>query len=404
MNPKFPLPPQLAGVVGQRVLTPHGLVSGSLQFRGDRISAVNEGAPNVQASRATLDAGHLLVLPGIIDLHGDAFERAIMPRPDVTFPYDNALHDVDRQLLSNGITTEFHGVTLSWEGGLRGEPYAERMFEALQRMRATLGARHHVHLRFETHNVAGVDIAEKWIREGKIQFLALNNHLPSMIKRLGDERKIMQYVHRAECDLDTYTARARAAQAAGPAVPAAMQRLVAAAHAAGLEVASHDDPDAATRTEYHAMGSRVAEFPLTVEAARVARGLGDSIVFGAPNVVRGGSHVNAPGATAMIEAGLCDVITSDYYYPAPLIAIMQLVQQGQVPLVDAWHLVSRNPARAAGLADRGELTAGSCADAILVDDSQPGMPRVCAAIVSGRLHYTNRAFDLNFAPEAALVA
>src|SRR3546814_3615179 len=88
-------------------------------------------------------AGDLLVLPGIVDLHGDAFERAVMPRPGVTFPYDAALHDVDRQLLANGITTEFHGVTLSWEGGLRGEPYAERMFESLARMRAALGARHH---------------------------------------------------------------------------------------------------------------------------------------------------------------------------------------------------------------------------------------------------------------------
>src|SRR3546814_20854345 len=76
-----------------------------------------------------------------------------MPRPGVTFPYDAALHDVDRQLLANGITTEFHGVTLSWEGGLRGEPYAERMFESLSRMRDALGARHHVHLRFETHHV-----------------------------------------------------------------------------------------------------------------------------------------------------------------------------------------------------------------------------------------------------------
>jgi alpha-D-ribose 1-methylphosphonate 5-triphosphate diphosphatase len=404
MTSKFPLSPQLSGVVGQRILTPHGLVPARMHFRGERIDTVADGSLHTHASAAMLDAGHLLVLPGIVDLHGDAFERAVMPRPGVTFPYDNALHDVDRQLLANGITTEFHGVTLSWEGGLRGEPYAELMFEALARMHGTLGARHHVHLRFEIHHVRGVDIAEQWIREGKIQFLALNNHLPSMVKRLGDDRKLLQYADRAECDLDTYSTRIRDADAVACAVPAAMQRLVRCAHAAGLEVASHDDPDAATRKDYHAMGSKVAEFPLTVEAARVARGLGDSIVFGAPNVVRGRSHTNAPNATAMIEAGLCDVLTSDYYYPAPLIATMQLVQQGQQSLTDAWNLVSRNPARAAGLVDRGELIAGAYADAILVDDSLPGVPRVCAAIVAGRLHYTSRAFDLNLAPEAALLA
>ena len=99
------------------------------------------------------------MLPGIVDLHGDAFERAVMPRPGVTFPYDSALFDVDRQLLANGITTEFHGLTLSWEGGLRGEAYAERMFDSLERMREALGARHCVHLRFGTHHVGGVETA-----------------------------------------------------------------------------------------------------------------------------------------------------------------------------------------------------------------------------------------------------
>src|SRR5690606_12962534 len=102
------------------------LTSGQLTFHDGRVAEVD--APSPTAGATWLNADHLLVLPGIIDLHGDAFERAIMPRPGVTFPYDAALHDVDRQLLANGITTEFHGVTVSWEGGLRGEPYAERMF------------------------------------------------------------------------------------------------------------------------------------------------------------------------------------------------------------------------------------------------------------------------------------
>jgi alpha-D-ribose 1-methylphosphonate 5-triphosphate diphosphatase len=372
-------------------------------FAGDSIAGIGENEAG--AHGAVLDAGKLLVLPGIIDLHGDAFERAVMPRPGVTFPYDNALHDVDRQLLSNGITTEFHGVTLSWEGGLRGEPYAEQMFDALARMKARLGARHHVHLRFETHHVDGVDIAQRWIEAGLVQFLALNDHLPSMAKRLGNDRKLLQYADRAECDLDTFQARIRKAMASADEIPAAMLRLAATACAAGLQVASHDDPDGATRAYYHGLGARVGEFPLTVEAARVARGLEDFIVFGAPNVVRGRSHTNAPNATEMIQSGLCDVLTSDYYYPAPLIATMRLVQEGVLPLDQAWNLVSRNPARAAGLMNRGELIAGSQADAILVDDSQPGLPRVCAAIVGGVLRYTDRDFSLAPAlADAALAA
>lgn len=390
--------PFLRGISGRRVLTPHGLGPARLALDQDRIVDTRTDA---DPAPADFDAGDLLVLPGIVDLHGDAFERAIMPRPGVTFPYDGALLDVDRQLLANGITSEFHGVTLSWEGGLRGEPYALRMFDALDRMQRLLGARHHVHLRFETHHVAGVELAQSWIREGKVRFLALNDHLPSMTKRLGDDRKLLQYAERAECDLDTFQERIRAAMQSADAVAGAMRELTECAREAGLEVASHDDRDAATRRYYHQLGCKVAEFPLTHEAAQVARSLGDAIVFGAPNVVRGGSHTNAPNATEMIRAGLCDILASDYYYPAQLLAVMKLASQGVLPLERAWDLVSRNPARAAGLRDRGVLDTGMTADAIVVDDSVPDVPRVCAAIVGGRLRYAARHFDSRLARAAA---
>ncbi|MCD0506113.1 alpha-D-ribose 1-methylphosphonate 5-triphosphate diphosphatase, partial [Bordetella petrii] len=366
MNIESSASPALAGIAGRRLLTSAGLGAGELVFRDGRIA---DGAAPHFAGAAWLDAGELLVLPGIVDLHGDAFERAVMPRPGVTFPYDAALHDVDRQLLANGITSEFHGVTLSWEGGLRGEPYAERMFESLARMQAALGARHHVHLRFETHHVGGVETAQQWIRDGRVQFLALNDHLPSMARRLGDDRKLLQYADRAECDLDTFQARIRQAMSAADDVGDAMRELTRSAREAGLSVASHDDPDASTRRYYHQLGCRVAEFPLTADAARVARDLGDAIVFGAPNVVRGRSHTNAPNATEMVRAGLCDILTSDYYYPAPLTAALLLAERGILPLEQAWRLVSANPARAAGLSDRGQLAPGQAADAIVVDDS-----------------------------------
>ncbi|HTJ98591.1 MAG TPA: alpha-D-ribose 1-methylphosphonate 5-triphosphate diphosphatase [Bordetella sp.] len=392
-------PPRfLRGISGRRVLTAQGLGPACLSFEQDRIADAHAGADHKEAE---FDAGDLLVLPGIVDLHGDAFERAVMPRPGVTFPYDAALLDVDRQLLANGITTEFHGLTLSWEGGLRGEPYALRMFDALERMQRLMGARHYVHLRFETHHVAGVETAQAWIRAGKVRFLALNDHLPSMTKRLGDDRKLLQYAERAECDLDTFQDRIRAAMGSADSVAGAMRELTDCAREAGLEVASHDDRDPATRRYYHQLGCKVAEFPLTMEAAQVARSLGDSIVFGAPNVVRGGSHTNAPDATEMIRAGLCDILASDYYYPAQLNAVMKLVSRGILPLERAWALISLNPARAAGLRDRGMLDAGMTADAIVVDDSVPDVPRVCAAIVGGRLCYAARHFDNRLARAAA---
>ncbi|SUY28006.1 phosphonate metabolism protein PhnM [Burkholderia oklahomensis] len=393
---------RLAGILGRRVLTRSGVEAACVAFAGERIADVH--APNdgdAPASAAGyLDAGDLLVLPGIVDLHGDAFERVVMPRPNVSFDYRHALYDTDRQLLANGITTEFHGVTLSWEGGLRGAAYAERMFDALTRHRDVLGAHHCIHLRFEAHNVADVPLACDWIRAGRVHFVALNNHLPEMVKRLSNERKLQQYADRAQCDVETFRERVRAAQAVADAVPASVAELVRVALDAGLSVASHDDPSPAARRHHHALGCRIGEFPLTVETAMAARELGNAVVFGAPNVVRGGSHMNAPGAADMVKAGLCDVLASDYYYPAPIAAAFELDARGVLPLAHAWRLISANPARAAGLDDRGELGKGLRADAIVVDDSLPGLPRVCAAIVGGRVAYSTGQWAVRAARDA----
>jgi len=398
MNTTVPSPARsLAGLRSRRMLTPEGLGPAELAILDGRYTGAGAHAGPV------LDAGDLLVLPGIVDLHGDAFERAVMPRPQVAFPYDAAMLDVDRQLLANGITTAFHGVTLSWEGGLRGRPYAERLLDTLARLSGRMGARHRVHLRFEVHCVDGVPAAQSWIEDGRIGFLAFNNHLPSMVKRLGDERKLLQYADRAECDIDTFRSRIQAAAQASGEVDRAMRELAATAEAAGLRIASHDDPDSATRRYYHELGCSVAEFPTSMEAACTARELGDVIVFGSPNVMRGGSHIGAPGAADMVRAGLCDILTTDYYYAAPLAAAFRLAAEGIAALEQAWPLISRNPARAAGLQDVGELAAGQCADAILVDDSDLALPRVCAAIVGGRLHHASRLFDLRAAPARALV-
>lgn len=378
--------PSLPGLTGRRVLGPQGVGPATLAFRNGRVDT------RATPAEACLDTGDLLVLPGIVDLHGDAFERAVMPRPGVSFSHHCALLDVDRQLLTNGITTEFHGLTLSWEGGLRGEACAERMFDALDALRPQLGASHLVHLRFEAYHLDGVETALQWLADGRISLLAINDHLPMLARRINDPQRMAQYAERAECSGEAFIGRLQRAQARAAEVTPAMARLIEAARAAGLPVASHDDPDAVTRQQYHHQGCTIAEFPLTPDVARLARHLGDDTVFGAPNVLRGGSHTGAPDATEMVAAGLCTVLASDYYYPAPLHAALRIAQLGVLDLPAAWALVSRNPARAAGLRDRGALAHGLRADAIVVDDRQPGLPRVCAAIVGGVLHYAAHAF------------
>ena len=154
---------------------------------------------------------------------------------------------------------------------------------------------------------------------------------------------------------------------------------------------SHDDATPALRQSLRAEGVAIAEFPINEETARAAKAGGDFIVFGAPNVVRGGSHTGWTKAADMIAQGLCSVLASDYYYPAPLLAAFRLVADGLLPLHEAWSLVSAGPAAAAGLTDRGRLAAGSRADVILVDDAVALRPRVVAVVAGGRLVHMTEA-------------
>jgi alpha-D-ribose 1-methylphosphonate 5-triphosphate diphosphatase len=183
-------------------------------------------------------------------------------------------------------------------------------------------------------------------------------------------------------------------------VPASVDRLAQAARQAGVRMLSHDDASPEMRAHFRSQGVGIAEFPVNEKTARAAATAGDFIVFGAPNVVRGGSHTGWTKASDMIAKGLCSVLASDYYYPAQLLAAFRLADDGILPLTKAWDLISAAPARAVGLADRGVLAAGKRADIVLVDDELPLRPRVIAVIAGGRLVHLNEADRLTQTADA----
>jgi alpha-D-ribose 1-methylphosphonate 5-triphosphate diphosphatase len=339
------------------------------------------------AAPRRFDARGLLVLPGIVDMHGDAFERQVMPRPGVGFPVDLALLESDRQALANGITTIFHGVTWSWEPGLRGAENARAVLEAIERLRAQLGADTRFHLRHEIYNLDAEPCIIEWIAAGRIAVLAFNDHLSLTVQALNRPEKRAQMVQRSGLDHDGFHRLIAAVHDRSAEVPASIERLAAAARAANIPLLSHDDASPEQRRSFRALGCTIAEFPTNIGTAEEAMAAGDHVVFGAPNIVRGGSHIGCPRAAEMVARGLCTVLASDYYYPAPLHAAFRLAAEGIVPLAQAWSLVAEGPAAAVGLGDRGRLACGQRADVILVDASDPGRPRVAATIVAGRLVY-----------------
>lgn len=369
---------------GGRILWPDGTIEeGSLAIEGGRIAGPTR-ATGFNSAYRVIDARGLLVLPGIVDLHGDAFERQIMPRPGVEVSLAVALQETDLQMIGNGITTAFHAITWSWEPGLRGRDMTRRLKEAIASQRSRLAADTHVHLRHETFNLEAVDEILRWLEDGSIRLLAFNDHTPEIHKLIDQPAKLQKYADRARLSVAEFSALVSRVWARRDEVPATISRLAKAAAVARVASASHDDESPEMRQRFHALGCTICEFPKTIGAAHKARDLGDPIVLGGPNVMRGGSHTGAIGASAMLGQGIGDVLASDYYYPSLLHAAFRLAREGVLPFARAWDLVSANPAAAAGMTDRGSIRPGARADLVLVDDEQPALPRVAATIVTGR--------------------
>ena len=369
-------------IIGGRVLLPGGEEATDLSLAGDRIASVGS-APG---GGPVFDARDLLVLPGIIDIHGDAFERQFQPRPGIGFPADIALADTEAQLLANGITTAFHGITLSWEPGLRSRDAWRTMLDALGARRWMCDTR--VHLRWEAYNLDALDTALNDIAAGRVHLLAFNDHTPAILKKVQDPVEGAKYSGRAGMELGEFRALAERIGAYASEVPAAQARLAAAARAAGIPLASHDDASIPTREEFRSHGARICEFPMAEEVGEAARAAGDFVVMGSPNVVRGRSHLGWASAARLAEAGICNVLSSDYFYPAMLRAALILAGRGVLDLAQAWALISANPAAAAGLTDRGTIKPDARADLVIVD---PQTQRAVATIAGGHVAHLTAA-------------
>jgi alpha-D-ribose 1-methylphosphonate 5-triphosphate diphosphatase len=297
-------------IEGGRALIGDEICETSVRVADGKISAVGT---DLGAESLAIDARGLLVLPGIVDIHGDAFERQLMPRPGVGFPVDIALLESDRQAVANGITTVYHATTWSWEPGLRSADNARQLLEGIEKLRPQLVADTRFHLRQETYNLDAEAEISQWLADGRIDLLAFNDHMRSIVQNLDKPRKRAQMVERSGLANDEFDRLVARIVERGHEVPASIARLAGVARSNGVRMLSHDDESPAMRTAFRALGVGIAEFPINEETAREAAEGGDAIVFGAPNVVRGGSHTGWTKAADMIAKGLCSVLASDYF-------------------------------------------------------------------------------------------
>ncbi len=367
-------------LVGAKVLLPQvGLVSGRVSLAGGLISA----EPTGQEVNLT---GYL-VLPGIIDLHGDGFERHLAPRRGAMKQMEEGVIATEAELAANGITTAVLAQFLSWEGGLRSPEYAAQVFAAIRKVAPVAVTDLIPQLRFETHMLDDYDDLPARIAQWGVPYVVFNDHLPH--DRLAQGRRpprLTGQALKAGRNPEAHLKMLMALHARTDEVAGALDRLCSTLRAQGVRMGSHDDRSGDERGDWRARGVRIAEFPETEVAAQAARTGGDAVVLGAPNVVRGGSHKGNASAIDLISMGLCDALASDYHYPSPRRAALMLARSGVVDMATAWGLVSHGPAQVLGLDDRGTLEVGKRADLVVLDAKTH---RVAATLSGGRVSYMN---------------
>jgi alpha-D-ribose 1-methylphosphonate 5-triphosphate diphosphatase len=315
-----------------------------------------------------VDLAGYLILPGIIDLHGDGFERHMAPRPSAPFPMAAGLASFDREAAAHGVTTAYLAQGWSWEGGHRSPEHAEAIMEALALFRPTALTDLRLQIRAETHLVGDTDRLIAAVKRHRIDYVVFNNHLEEgfHMARIAPA-DFATWARKVGKTPEELALSMEAAKATAREVPQSLRTLAEAFDGAGVTYGSHDDPDTETREFYSAIGARIAEFPLNQRAAKAASEMNCPVIMGAPNVVRGQSQAGNVSATDLVAEGLCDALVSDYHIPALPLAVWALVDRGVLGLAKAWALISTNPAEILRLPDRGRLEPGMRADLVIVN-------------------------------------
>src|SRR5580704_8554372 len=333
-----------------------------------RIAEIGEG----NAPSSSEDAAGDLVMPGLIELHTDHLEAHYVPRPKVFWDPIAAVVSYDGQLATSGITTVLDSLRVWREegaGDVDGRAVILAAAIGSAREADLLRADHYLHLRCEVPMPDVVAEAKELVGRPDVRLMSLMDHTPGQ-RQFRDEVKLRDYYRgkgggMTDAELDVLFERRFAYQKAYAADN--MRAIVALAQQYEIPLASHDDTTEENVTDAIRDRVSVAEFPTTMEAARGLHAAGIGILMGAPNVVRGGSHSGNIAAVDLAREGLLDILSSDYVPSSLLMGALQLPQR--VPAIDlasAVRTVTKSPAEAVGLADRGEIAVGKRADLIRV--------------------------------------
>lgn len=341
-----------------------------------------------------IDLGDRRIVPGFVDLHCDAIEKEIEPRPGARFSTSMAVVEIDKKLSMAGITTMYHAVGFNDEelskgrGSQQSCDLIEKIYEA---NKMHLGVDNLVHARFEITSQSSLPTIKNLIDNKKVNMLSIMDHSPGQgqFKTLESWKKyhLSAYDIKEE-EIENYINSKSSRNKVG-----LVEELVKYGLDNGIPVLSHDDDCEEKINTLKNLGVSLSEFPLSVEVAKKAKSMNIGTGMGAPNVVRGGSQSGNIAAKELVREGVCDYLCSDYHPASLLMSPYRLREDLDLPLEQGFAMISSNPARLSGLKNRGEIKEGMLADLIVVDESY--FPKVVLTMKDGEVVYNGiRGFNL----------
>jgi alpha-D-ribose 1-methylphosphonate 5-triphosphate diphosphatase len=372
------------------VLADRVIDNGAVRIRDGVIAEISEKP----VPHSEVEGRGLLLMPGMIDMHGDMIEREIEPRPGVRMPMEMGLRDLDTKLASSGITTAYASLSFapgSSYGHMRSYDFTSEMIRAVVAARPNLLIDHRVHARFEVTFPAALSVVKELVSEGAVDLVSLCDHTPGQGQYRNLELQAANISKNKGISLEAAAEqlqqRIRDRKETAGDMTATLRAITQYCALHGVLVASHDDDTVEKVALMDSLGANISEFPVTLKAAQEAHRRGMLNAMGAPNALRGQSYSGNLSARQAHQAGVLDLLTADYHPSAMLPAVLVLAQTDPQGLAGATRLASSNPARALGLEDRGEIRVGLRADLLVASDQ--GVGRVHATLSRGRPVYSD---------------
>ncbi|MDX1809670.1 MAG: alpha-D-ribose 1-methylphosphonate 5-triphosphate diphosphatase [Sulfurospirillaceae bacterium] len=341
-----------------------------------------------------IDLGERRIVPGFVDLHSDAIEKEIEPRPGARFPVKMAVIELDKKLSMAGITTMYHAIGFNDEELQKGrgtEQSSELIEELFEANKSNLEVDNLIHARFEITSHSSINTIKKLIKSKKVNMLSIMDHSPGQgqFKTMESWKKYhLKSYQISEDEVEAYIK-----SKAGKDKVGVVEDLVKFGLDFDLPILSHDDDCGEKLTTLKNLGITFSEFPLSVETAKLAKEMGISTGMGAPNVVRGGSQSGNIAAKELVKAGVCDYLCSDYHPSSMLLSPYRLKEDVNLSLEEGFAMISTTPAKLAGLSDRGELKENMLADIAVIDESH--FPKVVLTFKNGEVVYNGiRGFNV----------